>query len=577
LKINDMKKLYFALYFTFVITSTVSAQSIGIGATIFTPSDCSILDMSTTTNKGILIPNLALTALTTYAPATGTAKIGLLIYNTATVAGITPGYYYWDGSKWVRILSGSTCNTLDGAYDCGGSGSGRSITSDAGAVYISVPVGSTSTEGLDVNVTKVGSAGTPIAGVSALHTTAYGVALVGEVTNAGNYYAGVQGFNSASNSTAGTYPTGVSGYFTGTNIGVGVWGETDANVAVAGTGAGVYGFGNGTKNYGGWFYSNSYPGLNVQTGSAAAPTAQIVSAGTSYINPAMLIMGLSQFDCSSATQHSIIINNLAGQPTIAPSAGHWGYLGTAAVAWNYLYYFNAVNASRRELKRDIHSFDQNLYSFAMDEIMQLKPSLYKYKDESDELISGQEAKTRYNYHLGLILDEAPDFLQDNAFSGIDIYALSTLNLAGIQYLNNEVENITSWAPVSDFGRGVVSATEVRINYSSVITGNEIEGIPVVSITPTSAGAKYYVKTEDKSGFTVVSENGPMSFNWVADARKMVADRNYNIPESTMSQLKVDPAKKLVMQNFGKKQQDEPLKLLGGEGDPKDNHNLRMRP
>jgi len=573
-----MKKLYLALFLIVLITSNSLAQSIGIGATVFTPSDCSILDMSTTTNKGILIPNLALTALATYAPATGTAKNGLLIYNTATVAGITPGYYYWDGSKWVRLLSGSTCNTLDGAYDCGGSGSGRSITSDAGAVYISVPVGSTSTEGLDVNITKVGTALIPIAGVSATHTTAYGVALVGEVTHTGNYFAGVQGFNSASNSTAGTYPTGVSGYFTGTNIGVGVWGETDANVAVAGTGAGIYGYGKGTKNYGGWFYSTSYPGLNVQTGSNASQSAQIVSAATSYINPALVVVGKSQFDCSTdLTAHSMMINNLAGEPTIAPSVGSYGYLGTASVAWYYLYYFNAVDVSRRELKRDIQSFDQNLNSYAMDEIMKLKPSLYKYNIEKDELTTGEESKTRYNYHLGLILDETPDFLQDNAFSGIDIYALATLNLAGVQYLNNEIDNITSWAPVSDFGRGNITSTEVRINYSNVITGTEIEGTPVVSITPTSVGAKYYVKSEDKSGFTVVSENGPMSFNWTADARKLVAERKYSIPESTMSQLKVDPAKKVVMQNFGKKQQDEPLKLLGAEGDPKDNHNLRMRP
>jgi Chaperone of endosialidase/YadA head domain repeat (2 copies) len=40
----------------------------------------------------------------------------------------------WDGSKWVTGYLGR--NTLDGAYDEGGSGLGRSITADAGAVEI---------------------------------------------------------------------------------------------------------------------------------------------------------------------------------------------------------------------------------------------------------------------------------------------------------------------------------------------------------------------------------------------------------------------------------------------------------
>ena len=43
--------------------------------------------------------------------------------------------------------------------------------------------------------------------------------------------------------------------------------------------------------------------------------------------------------------------------------------------------------------------------------MKMKPSLYKFNNENDELVSGSESKTRYNYHLGLILDETPDFIQ----------------------------------------------------------------------------------------------------------------------------------------------------------------------
>jgi hypothetical protein len=60
--------------------------------------------------KGLLIPNLVLTAANAYAPATGTTVDGLIIYNTAT-AGVSPNnvlpvYYYWSAtsSKWIFLF-----------------------------------------------------------------------------------------------------------------------------------------------------------------------------------------------------------------------------------------------------------------------------------------------------------------------------------------------------------------------------------------------------------------------------------------------------------------------------------------
>ena len=32
----------------------------------------------------------------------------MLVYNTATVGDVTPGFYYWDGTQWVRLATGST-------------------------------------------------------------------------------------------------------------------------------------------------------------------------------------------------------------------------------------------------------------------------------------------------------------------------------------------------------------------------------------------------------------------------------------------------------------------------------------
>lgn len=108
----------------------VSINNWGAGA-----DTSAILDISDTT-KGLLIPRLALTGTSSASPIIQPAT-SLLIYNTATVSDVTPGYYYWNGSSWDRIATGS-----------GGSGSAGGFTNfdiiDAvgSSIYI-VPAGIT--------------------------------------------------------------------------------------------------------------------------------------------------------------------------------------------------------------------------------------------------------------------------------------------------------------------------------------------------------------------------------------------------------------------------------------------------
>lgn len=87
--------------FLFLTINSVNAQ-VGIGTT----SPNGALDITSTTD-GLLIPRVALTITTSALPLT-TPTISELIYNSATVADVTPGYYYWDGAKWVRLASGVT-------------------------------------------------------------------------------------------------------------------------------------------------------------------------------------------------------------------------------------------------------------------------------------------------------------------------------------------------------------------------------------------------------------------------------------------------------------------------------------
>jgi hypothetical protein len=104
-----MKHILFVLLPLFTITT--NAQ-VGIGTT--TPNASAQLDVTSTT-QGFLPPRLALTGttdITTIKNTAGTSvtpATGLFVYNTATAGispnNVTPGLYYYDGSKWQRIIN----------------------------------------------------------------------------------------------------------------------------------------------------------------------------------------------------------------------------------------------------------------------------------------------------------------------------------------------------------------------------------------------------------------------------------------------------------------------------------------
>jgi len=82
-----------------------SQQNVGISDVVITPDASSMLEIRSS-NKGLLIPRFSLTQTTSASPVTSPAT-SLLVYNTATVNDVTPGFYYWNGSSWVRLLSGA--------------------------------------------------------------------------------------------------------------------------------------------------------------------------------------------------------------------------------------------------------------------------------------------------------------------------------------------------------------------------------------------------------------------------------------------------------------------------------------
>lgn len=101
------------LYLTlcFVLSSAAFGQDgVLIDYTGNTRHNSAVLDVRSN-NQGLLAPRVALTASNSASPVSSPAT-SLLVYNTATAGSapnnVTPGYYYWDGSTWKRLMSGNT-------------------------------------------------------------------------------------------------------------------------------------------------------------------------------------------------------------------------------------------------------------------------------------------------------------------------------------------------------------------------------------------------------------------------------------------------------------------------------------
>jgi len=103
MKLN--KLTYLVIFLLFIFTLNSFAQNIGINQNGAVPDASAILDVSAapTNDKGLLIPRVTLTQTTSNAPVGGGIANSLLVYNTATINDVTPGYYYWNGSIWVKF------------------------------------------------------------------------------------------------------------------------------------------------------------------------------------------------------------------------------------------------------------------------------------------------------------------------------------------------------------------------------------------------------------------------------------------------------------------------------------------
>jgi hypothetical protein len=103
-----MTKIKLLLLLSFFVQLTVNAQ-VKIGDNPNTINGGSLLELETT-NKGFVFPRVALTALSSPSPLPAGILTGTVVFNTASAVGTGVGLYFWSGTAWVAIGSGTLGN-----------------------------------------------------------------------------------------------------------------------------------------------------------------------------------------------------------------------------------------------------------------------------------------------------------------------------------------------------------------------------------------------------------------------------------------------------------------------------------
>lgn len=124
-----MKKNVLTLSLGLMLCSQAFAQQVGIGTN--TPNASARLDIASGGTMGILFPRVALTATNVASPVTSPAN-WLTVFNTATAGSgttaVVPGLYYWNGTAWVKLDTGSALG--DWKVDGNSNGAFRTLGTD---------------------------------------------------------------------------------------------------------------------------------------------------------------------------------------------------------------------------------------------------------------------------------------------------------------------------------------------------------------------------------------------------------------------------------------------------------------
>jgi hypothetical protein len=572
-----MKKKLLILSLSFSILILSAQDNVGIGT--LTPNPSAGLDVDFT-NKGLLAPRLT----TAQRNAIANPANGLLVYDVTLSC-----FYYFrtSTSQWIDL-----CEGIIGPQGPIGLTGLQGLQGIQGLPGVQGPQGDPGIQGL------VGPQGDPgpigltgpqgIQGVPGVQGPQGDPGIQGPVGPQGDPgpigLTGPQGIQGVPGPIGATGPVGPQGPIgpnwnitsVSYNTSGGVVIQTDQPATITSTQNAWLTTGNaGTTVANNYIGTSNNVALSIRTNAAeriritndgivgiggpgigAVPTAPYVLGATIPVHNIYYPIEIGN---DGNNGYQVAIGYFRGQdPTVNPEQlGGWGYVGyNAAGVGNNQYWWRGysggwINVSQRELKRDILTISDNkdVEAYLVSNILKIKPSLYNYTNEYDEMIKGKENHYRPAYRIGLIADESPDYLLDESFSGVDIYGLATLSLVGAQYAIKKVEKIENESnkTVTDFGTYSLSEnkTTVWIDFSEEFYGNK----PVIALTSNNPNVNISVTEKNSEGFRVqVSEYVQnLSFDWIAISKVNNKNNEFNhlnndvlqkllVPESTKSKI-----------------------------------------
>jgi hypothetical protein len=132
-----MKKMIYLMLLLMVLSAASMKAQVTIGSDA-DPDESAVLDLQST-DKGLLIPRIALDAIDSPAPLAEKVA-GMVVYNTGEGTLKDTGIYYNDGTNWIKIGNGE----LNGLTSVNVEANGLTKNSDGTTTTLGLPAGTAS-------------------------------------------------------------------------------------------------------------------------------------------------------------------------------------------------------------------------------------------------------------------------------------------------------------------------------------------------------------------------------------------------------------------------------------------------
>ncbi|MBI4646208.1 MAG: hypothetical protein HY738_06315 [Bacteroidia bacterium] len=308
---------------------------------------------------------------------------------------------------------------------------------------------------------------------------------------------------------------GYGGYFEGGWYGIkGVVNPTGSNTyhGVQGNVSGGSGWNYGLEGYA-WGSGTNY-GLYASA-----------SGGTT--NWAGYFNGNVAFDVGT---YDVIVDYSAGEPTVRPSLGNWGYVGTSGNYWYKMYantyYGNNTTIQLFDTYDDIALLNAIEGDTVWDPILKhhimiIKPETMPRCVTNYREIASGETKNEFidlQNMDGLLIGAFRQLYRETKTHDKRLEARMDIiaQASGINFNNNNKVTIK----ISDFGNSKMEGNEMWVPFSEDFASKLGKSIPSVTVTPNCPSIVLCITEKNNKGFKVVgvSGNGGFSFDWIAMAK-----------------------------------------------------------